>query len=287
MTKRILGALLAVVMVLSAFGAVAASAATAPAGTLEYALPEDGFSLSVSSKAWEWKQVHYLPGGDYATDFFNEITAGTVTWAWTAIWTTDQGVVHNQKIERPNGFTDSKEPSANRLTLSVQPGDAKHFGQFAVSLSITMGGKTVTSRPVNIYLIDGESFDKVVADANDHIANPDNRYTEKYIENLKSALKSANNYKTDADATVEGIELAKTDLQAAINGDGVEKMYQLVGWGFIDNMFSDESLATIWTVIDVVAVPYAWLNDLLGDVDWLTVFSGLISGLTAIIGLAI
>jgi len=164
----------------------------------------------------------------------------------------------------------SAADSQEKLIVSVNP-NAKVYGVRIVQLTIKARDTTDTAgknaaeaaeilagrtTPVekSVYIAVELKSDSDLRDEIDKANkeyNKTDRYTDKYRTNLKNQINQANallgTQPTEAD-----VAIAIANLKAAVAGEGIAKIYKLVGWDAIDNALPDSFLGGLWNFIDIV-----------------------------------
>jgi hypothetical protein len=283
-TKRIASVLLAVLMTLSVFGVIGASAAAVKG----WDAIKDGFAIDVASKNAQNKEVSWdaftAAEGVADSDFWTRLnTAKDISYAWVVEYA-------GANVYGTSGISAIAEKSANKLSLILTPGTSERYGEFVVTLELKVGDVTKKSLKTSVYLVDDADYKDALADANAAVANPDNRYTAAYVNAVSAAIKEAKIYVEVTNPTPERYEKAIALLTAAL---ALEE-YQLTGVAFIDGLFSQDNLKTIWKVIDGVNKAVEIYNQYLGEDSWIYKnilskldFGQVFSGLIALFGLII
>ncbi|MDR1928049.1 MAG: hypothetical protein LBQ33_05370 [Oscillospiraceae bacterium] len=269
-TKKTLSILLAVLTMLSVFGMVSASAAQVP-----WEKPaEDSVKINYTTVALTYKQVTWAIPADMTDDFYEKLNSNKITYSWEVKDSKGQKL----EIVSGSGLSFSVNVQSNKLVLDVMPGKAGRYGETSVTLTID----GVKSNTVRFYLINESEFNAVIAKAEDALKNPDDRYTDDYLENLDYTVKEAKLFVLVSDISQEQVAAKIKDVEDAINGVGVEKKYVLFD-AFIDDYIPYDLIVFYW---ETLFVPLSWLNEnVLSQIDWAAAFGGLISAITGLIAL--
>jgi hypothetical protein len=138
-----------------------------------------------------------------------------------------------------------------KLTITARD-TAGTAGQNATDAAVTLAAAEAVSKTVYIAveLKSDSDLRKKIDEANKEY-NKTDRYTDKYRTNLKTQINEASAL-LGTQPTEAEVAVAIANLDSAIKGVGIAKIYKLVGWDAIDNGLSDSFLGGLWKFIDVV-----------------------------------
>ncbi|MDR2525759.1 MAG: hypothetical protein LBC83_06220 [Oscillospiraceae bacterium] len=291
-TKRIVSVLLAVLMTLSVFGVVSASAAASAVDG--WVSVVDGFALDTTART-NGKEVYWTAfkkdaAGANNTDFWSILAAQGISYEWVVLY---EGGTAN--MMGSSGVSKIAEESANKLTAIITPGNPAKYGKYEVTLALTKGTETRTSEVKKVWLVDDADYKDKLAKCNAILANPDNRYTGDYLDEVQAAVTNAKLLVDVGDPTIERYNQAETILQAALD---LTPVYQLTGWDVVDQIFPQPLLKIIWDTVDTVNKALGFYNEWFGEDSWIyknitskmditQIFGGLFNAFVALFKLAV
>ena len=300
-TKKALSVFFAVLMTLSVFGVVSASAAGVKGWENVKTVTLEKVNYNATYKEVYWET---FTAGDTAgsVDFWTMAAANDIQAKYTVTY-----VPADPKIPPPKdpiidnkdatvkftngGVTVFPEKSSGKLTVMVELKNDM-YGEYTIALTLTKVGEEPKSGQVTISLVSMKEYEDTLAEAEKMAAKTD-RYSKDFITRLKTAIATA---KQLVAIDANRCDTAVSTLKEVMD----EPEYILTGWEWLDGVLGFLDFAGIWKVIDTINDFFSFITDafdwwhdtwlyktIFSNINWLSVLGGFGSLLIALVGLII
>jgi hypothetical protein len=153
-----------------------------------------------------------------------------------------------------DGITAYDIPGRQMLLLTVETGKADEY------TAMLQFGSALTEK-AQFRLLDGTKLKASIDRARSIANNPNTRYTDSYIKDIRTALSAAEALYNTPAPSAEAIDNATAALNKALG----RRTFAGTGIAFIDR-FLLPYMDGIWNVIDTLAAPLRWAKQKAGAV---------------------